>query len=92
MMRSWRRVGVVCRGLLAFALIALAGPAIAADSSAGSVTRTRLSNGFTVLVRENPWAPVVGVSLQVKMGNRWETQANAGISNLLQLMRGPADS
>jgi len=37
-------------------------------------------------LRENPVAPVVAVSLQLKMGTRWETRANAGISNLLQLM------
>jgi predicted Zn-dependent peptidase len=57
-----------------------------AESTAGAVTRAKLGNGLVVLVRENPAAPVVAVSLQVKMGNRWETRANAGISNLLQLM------
>lgn len=51
-----------------------------------AVTRARLPNGFTVLVRENPTAPVVAVSLMVKMGTRWETVDNAGISNLVQLM------
>ncbi|MGH7416930.1 MAG: M16 family metallopeptidase, partial [Candidatus Rokuibacteriota bacterium] len=51
-----------------------------------AVSRTRLANGLTVLVRENPTAPVVGVSLMVKMGTRWETTDNAGISNLVQLM------
>jgi len=51
-----------------------------------AVSRTRLANGLTVLVRENPTAPVVGVSLMVKMGTRWETPDNAGISNLVQLM------
>jgi zinc protease len=39
-----------------------------------------------VLVRENPTAPVVGISLMVKMGTRWETTDNAGISNLVQMM------
>jgi zinc protease len=84
MMRPATRGAAVARaGLLAVALVAMAaGQAMAADS----VTRTRLGNGLTVLVRENPWAPVVAVSLQIKMGNRWETRANAGISNLLQLM------
>jgi zinc protease len=78
-----RRAAVARAGLLALALVALAaGQAMAADG----VSRTRLGNGLTVLVRENPWAPVVAVSLQIKMGNRWETRANAGISNLLQLM------
>ncbi len=84
-MRGGRRVVHVAA--LALGLIVLTGPdTMAAESTAGQVTRTRLSNGFTVLVRENPVAPVMAVSLQVKMGNRWETRANAGISNLLQLM------
>jgi zinc protease len=50
------------------------------------VTRSRLPNGFTVVVRENAAAPVVGYSLLVKMGTRTETPDNAGISNMLQLM------
>jgi predicted Zn-dependent peptidase len=55
-------------------------------AQAPSVTRTRLANGLTVLVRENPTAPVVAISLMVKMGTRWESPENAGISNLVQLM------
>ena len=43
----------------------------------------RLENGFTVIVRENPLAPVVALSLLVKTGTRWEQPANAGISNFL---------
>jgi len=39
-----------------------------------------------VLVRENPTAPVVAISVMVKMGTRWETRNTAGISNLVQLM------
>ena len=74
-------------GILAAAFVCLAAaPAPAAESKAGTVSRTRLANGLTLLVRENPVAPVVAISLQVKMGNRWETSDNAGISNLLQLM------
>jgi zinc protease len=42
---------------------------------------TRLDNGLTVVVRENPVAPVVAVALLLRMGSRWETPANAGISN-----------
>jgi predicted Zn-dependent peptidase len=34
-------------------------------------------------VRENPLAPVVALSLLVKVGTRWEQPANAGISNFL---------
>lgn len=71
-------------GLVIALLAALAGAPAWAQSPA--VSRTRLANGLTVLVRENPTAPVVGISLMVKMGTRWETPDNAGISNLLQLM------
>ena len=85
-MRAIRRI-TLRTSALALGLAALTVPhATAAESTAGAVTRTRLGNGFTVLVRENPVAPVMAVSLQVKMGNRWESRANAGISNLLQLM------
>jgi predicted Zn-dependent peptidase len=65
-------------------LVALGASAAAAQTP--GVSRTRLPNGLTVLVRENPTAPVVGVSLMVRMGTRWETRDAAGISNLLQLM------
>jgi predicted Zn-dependent peptidase len=66
-------------GLLAL----LAAPAWAQGPA---ISRARLPNGVTVLVRENPIAPVVGISLMVRMGTRWETAGNAGISNLVQLM------
>ena len=49
-----------------------------------SVFRQRYANGLTLLVRENPAAPVVAVSLQVRMGTRWERPENAGLSNFLQ--------
>src|SRR5207247_2856063 len=42
-----------------------------------------LDNGFTIVVRENPLAPVVAISRVVKTGTRWEQPANAGISNFL---------
>jgi zinc protease len=44
---------------------------------------TRLPNGFTVVVRENTVAPVVAVSLLVRMGTRWETPETAGLSNFV---------
>ncbi|HKW90413.1 MAG TPA: pitrilysin family protein, partial [Methylomirabilota bacterium] len=78
---SLHRAGLL---LVAALLLALAAPPAGAQELA--VSRTRLANGLTVLVRENPTAPVVGVSLMVKMGTRWETSENAGISNLVQLM------
>ncbi|MBI3028183.1 MAG: insulinase family protein [Candidatus Rokubacteria bacterium] len=70
--------------LLSLALLALASLAPAAEPRA--VTRTRLPNGLTVLVRENPASAVVAVALAVKLGTRWETPETAGISNFLQLM------
>ena len=68
---------------LAVGLIAGVAPA---GADTGAVTRTRLANGVTLLVRENPTAPVVAASLMVKMGTRWETRATAGTSNFLQIM------
>ena len=66
-------------------LVALAVVLIAAALPASAqTTRTeRLDNGFTVIVRENPLAPVVALSLLTKVGTRWEQPANAGISNFL---------
>ena len=46
--------------------------------------RHQLPGGLTVLVRENTATPVVAASLFVRMGSRWETEDDAGISHLLQ--------
>ena len=70
--------------LLSLTLLAFSGPALAAEP--GAVARTRLNNGLTLLVRENPTSAVVAVALAVKMGARWETPETAGISNFLQLV------
>ena len=80
-----RAAGATSIIVLLVALLAGLAPAPAAAPGA-PVSRARLPNGLTVLVRENPTAPVVGISLMVKMGTRWETRDNAGISNLVQLM------
>jgi zinc protease len=70
---------------LAVALLAvtmLAAPRLArAQAPAEAVRATRLDNGLSVIVRENPVAPVVAIALLVRMGVRWETADNAGISN-----------
>lgn len=65
---------------LAVLLMALA---IATPSLAQSTTQERLDNGLLVLVRENPLAPVVAISLMIEMGTRWERPENAGISNFV---------
>ncbi len=68
---------------LALALAAvLATPWLAAaQAPSEGVTVARLDNGVTVMVRENRVAPVVAVALLLRMGSRWETPANSGISN-----------
>jgi zinc protease len=68
--------------VLALALLVVVTPASGADARA-DITLERLPNGLTVLVRENPVAPVVAVMLMVRMGGRWEPAQHAGISNFL---------
>jgi predicted Zn-dependent peptidase len=73
---------VIRSGLAALLVALLLGPA-AAGAGAKDVHRERLPNGFTVIVRENPLAPVVAVSLLVAMGTRWERPETAGLSNFV---------
>ena len=89
---AWARPVLTGVVLAAAVLSALAGlvtgralPA-AAQASAPAVTRETLPNGLIAMVRENPTAPVVAMSVMVRMGTLVETPATAGISNLLQLM------
>lgn len=63
------------------AVLTLAGPGRATEPV---ILSERASGGLTVLVRENPSAPVVAVSVLVRVGSRWEREDNAGITNLLQ--------
>src|SRR5439155_4873573 len=46
--------------------------------------RQRLDSGLVGLAQENPAAPAVAVSVLVRVGSRWESDDNAGITNLLQ--------
>ncbi|HEY7039930.1 MAG TPA: pitrilysin family protein [Methylomirabilota bacterium] len=73
---------------IALALFGVSGGA----ASAQGPPRHRLPNGLTILVRESTATPVVAVSLFVRMGSRWETEENAGISHLLQqvMLKGTA--
>ncbi len=78
-MRPGRRLAMA---LLVAAM--LTAPRLAsAQAAAEDVRATRFDNGLTVIVRENPVAPVVAIALLVRMGSRWETAANAGISNFV---------
>jgi len=76
---------MIRRILVIAAVLSLWLPAGAGAEMTG-VTRSKLPNGLTVIVRENSTAPIVAYSLLVKMGTRNETPDNAGISNMLQLM------
>jgi zinc protease len=72
---------MIARAALA-ALLVLIG-VLAAHADESRVTRTTLPNGLRVLVRENPAAGVVAISLLVRSGTRFETAENAGITNFL---------
>ncbi len=82
-----RRLGLVLR-LAALALVPLA----AGATEAPSVTRHVLPGGLRLLIREDPSAQVVAVSLQVAAGSRFETPATSGIGNFVQrvMVRGTA--
>lgn len=67
----------------ALALAGLLGWAAVGVAAAPPLRQT-LPGGLTVLVRENSATPVVAASLFVRMGSRWETEDDAGVSHLLQ--------
>jgi len=72
------------RIIRAVALVILTGWATSAVAAAQEPQREQLPSGLTVLVRENTSTPVVAASLFVRVGSRWETEQDAGISHLLQ--------
>ncbi len=51
--------------------------------AAGPVIQARLPNGFTVVVQENPAAPVVAMTLFVRVGSRHDTAETSGLTALL---------
>ena len=73
-----RRAGLLAVPVAALAVLLGACP-IDAESR-----KTGLPNGLTVLVNENPASPLVAASLFVRVGTRWETEDDAGITTLLQ--------
>lgn len=78
------------RALCVLAAAALALSPVGACAAREAPTRRVLSNGLVVLVQERYAAPVVAVSLQVRAGSRDETEATAGLTNLLHrtMLRG----
>jgi zinc protease len=66
------------------ALVLLVLAVLPAGAAELPVVREQLPNGLTLLVRDNPTAPVVAMSLMIRMGTRWESADTAGISNFVQ--------
>jgi predicted Zn-dependent peptidase len=79
-----REGGAKPRGRRTILLALVLTASVVEIAAAEQVHRERLDNGLTVIVRDNPLAPVVAVSVLLKMGARWEREQNAGISNFLQ--------
>jgi predicted Zn-dependent peptidase len=75
---------VTARPLVGIALLTVILAATIARPAVGAeAVREQFPNGMTVLVRENPLAPVVALSLLVTTGVRWERPDTAGISNFV---------
>ena len=72
------------RIIWAVVLVILTGWATSGVAAAEEPRREKLPSGLTVLVRENTSTPVVAASLFVRVGSRWETEQDAGISHLMQ--------
>jgi zinc protease len=72
------------RIIRAVALVILTGWATSGVAAAQEPRVEKLPSGLSVLVRENTSTPVVAASLFVRVGSRWETEQDAGISHLLQ--------
>ena len=70
--------------LIALGVAAALLAATGAGAAAQAPQRERLPSGLTVLVRESSATPVVAASLFVRVGSRWETEDDAGITHLLQ--------
>ncbi|HEY2993931.1 MAG TPA: pitrilysin family protein [Methylomirabilota bacterium] len=70
---------------LLLALAFVVGAAVTVDAAAPpSVTRQMLSNGLTVVVREDATVGVMAAALHVRAGSLFETADTAGITNFLQ--------
>ena len=78
--------------IMTIALCASGGTASAAVSSPGAASGTegasitKLPNGLTVLIKEDNRFPLVSLRLYVHAGSGYETDADAGISHILEHM------
>ena len=67
-------------------LAAVAAGATPAPEGATLIEKTKLMNGLTVVIRENPSSPVVAVQVWVKAGSTTEPESLAGMSHILEHM------
>lgn len=56
------------------------------EQAIASVTRSRLANGLGVWAQERPGTGTVALAMRIKVGSRYETRANNGISHFLEHM------
>jgi zinc protease len=84
------RIGGLCRGAAAIALVALcAGPAVAAPDIDDPAQRTqieKLDNGLTVLLLPNPATPAVSFQIWVRAGSKDEATGFTGLAHLFEHM------
>ncbi|OGQ57564.1 MAG: hypothetical protein A3J24_01060 [Deltaproteobacteria bacterium RIFCSPLOWO2_02_FULL_53_8] len=59
---------------------------ITGTSANAGALRTRLANGLTVVIEENPSAPVVSIQMWVKVGGADEADKEAGLSHVFEHM------
>lgn len=78
------------RRAMILAIAAVLACVVRADAAGLAVTRQVLANGMSVLVRTDPSATVVAMSLQVRAGSAFEPSDAVGITNFLQhaMLRG----
>jgi len=83
--KNWAGFGLLF--LATFTLvILLQGTVLHAASVTQGAELHRLSNGFTVILKQNRSAPVAAIQLWVKTGSANETEEEAGITHLIEHM------
>lgn len=74
------------RGLLGFALLALACCAAQAQSAAGDTYETTLANGLKVIVKEDHRAPTIAHMVWYRAGSMDEFNGTTGVAHILEHM------
>lgn len=75
-------------------IIPICAPTTAAPVlDAARIQQTTLDNGLRVIVKPEPYAPVVAVGVVIRAGSAYETEDNSGVSHMMEhlLFEDPAD-